>query len=541
MGQFPEKDKEDKDVVSSLKESHEIDLETSSGPGLQRQLKNRHIAMISIGGVIGTGLFLGTATPLRNGGPVGLLLGYMVVGSMCYSTMICLGEMIAYLPIPGGFIKLAERFVNQSFSFAIGWNYWYNWAMLLPTELSASSILINFWNKSVNNAVWITIFFIVVIIINLFGAGLYGECEFYFASIKVLTITGLIILGIVLDLGGGPDHDRIGFRFWKKPGPFVQADNVPGATGRFLGWWLVMTQAAFSYIGTEVVALAAGEAKNPRKNLPKAIKRVYIRILLFYIGGTFIIGLLVPSDSPSLNLKVQDAAASPFVIAIVRSGIKGLPSVINACLLTSAWSAASSDTYISSRALYALAISGNAPKIMAYTTKRGLPLFSVIASASIGFLAYMATSAGAGRVFGWFVNMTSIAGMMGWFGISFTYLRFYAGMKAQGISRDSLPYKAPFQPYAAWFTVISTLTVCFFSGISVFLKGQWATDTFVTNYLPFALFPILYFGARYFLYRQPMISPQDMDFFSGLDKIIEATYDEPPPRNFIERFWQWLM
>ncbi|GJJ09791.1 hypothetical protein Clacol_004015 [Clathrus columnatus] len=452
MPQLSEKDRdgEDRDVGSL--NSHESDIETLSGPGLKRQLKNRHIAMISIGGVIGTGLFLGTASPLRNGGPLGLLLGYMVVGSMCYSTMICVGEMIAYLPIAGGPIKLAERFVNRSFSFTLGWNYWYNWAMGLPAELSAASILMNFWNKSVSSAVWITVFYIVVLIINLFGAGLYGECEFYFASIKVLTITGLIILGIVLDLGGGPDHDRIGFRFWKNPGPFVQADKIPGATGRFLGWWLVMSQAAFSFIGTEAVALAAGEARNP----------------------------------------------------------------------------------------HALAISGNAPKVLGYTTKRGLPLFTVLASSSLGLLAYMATSSGSGRVFGWFVNMTAIAGLMGWFGISFTYLRFYAGLKAQGISRDTLPYKAPFQPYAAWYTLISTLVVCFFSGVSVFLKGHWATDTFVTNYLPFVLFPILYFGARHLLYKEPMIAPQDMDFVSGLDKVAEDTYDEKPPRNCFEKFWQWL-
>ena len=156
-----------------------------------------------------------------------------------------------------------------------------------------------------------------------------------FASIKVITITGLIvralfnlffrfnhlfsqILGIVLDLGGGPNHDRIGFRYWKHPGPFVQFNGIPGAKGRFLGWWSVMTQAAFSFIGTEIVAIAAGEAKNPRRNLPKAIKRVYIRILLFYIGGTWIIGWLVPSTDPRLGL-TSDAASSPFVIAYVYS------------------------------------------------------------------------------------------------------------------------------------------------------------------------------------------------------------------------------
>lgn len=190
----------------------------------------------------------------------------------------------------------------------------------------------------------------VVVVINLFGAGkltipsdhrrfpllwlisllltgAYGEAEFLFASIKVITITGLIILGIVLDLGGGPSHDRIGFRYWKNPGPFAQFNGIPGAKGRFLAWWSVMTQAAFSFIGTEVVAIAGGETKNPRRNIPKAIRRVYIRLLLFYVGGVAIIGLLVPYDDPDLGLKRSDAAKSPFVIAIRHAGIKGLPSV----------------------------------------------------------------------------------------------------------------------------------------------------------------------------------------------------------------------
>ncbi|KAF8474307.1 amino acid permease/ SLC12A domain-containing protein [Gautieria morchelliformis] len=452
---------------SDSSESH------GDGHGLKRQLKNRHIAMIS--------------GSLKNGGPIGLLLGYIVMGTICYSVMISLGEMIAFLPIPGGHIKLGERFVNRAFSFTMGWNYWYNWTIILPTELSAAAILINFWNKSVNNAVWVTIFLIVVVVINMMGAGVYGECEFIFASIKVITIIGLIILGIVLDLGGGPNHDRLGFRYWKNPGPFVQFNNIAGAKGQFLGWWAVMTQAAFSFIGTEIVAIAAGEAKNPRKNLPKAIKRVYIRILLFYIGGTLVIGLLVPSNDPGLNLQSKNAAASPFVIAISRAGIKGLPSVINACLLTSAWSAASSDLFTSSRALYGLALSGNAPSFFTYTLKSGLPVAAVSFSASFGFLAYMGIKTDSGKVFNWFANMTSVAGLMTWFSISLTYLRFYAGLKAQGIPRRTLPFASPLQPYAAWYSMIATFVVCFFSGNGVFFKGAWATDTFITNYLPLML------------------------------------------------------
>ncbi|KAF8185733.1 amino acid permease [Pholiota molesta] len=509
---------------------------------LVRQLKNRHIAMISIGGVIGTGLFLGTGGALENGGPIGLVLGYMLIGTVCFSVMVSLGEMIAFLPISGGHIKLAERFVDPAFAFTMGWNYWYNWSIILPAELSAASVLIGFWNKEINPAVWITICMIVVLAINLLGAGAYGEAEFVFASIKVITITGLIILGIVLDLGGGPNHDRLGFRFWKEPGPFVQYAKIGGSKGRFLGFFAVLTQAAFSYIGTEIVAIAAGEAKNPRRNIPKAIKRVYIRILLFYILGTLVIGLLVPSNDPRLNLKdVQGTAgASPFVIAIERAGIKSLPSIINACLLTSAWSAASSDLYASSRALYGLAFAGNAPKIFLRTSRSGLPYVAIIVCSLFALLGYMAVSAGAGRVFGWFSNLTAIAGLMTWFGICFTYIRFHKGLAAQGIDRKSLPYTSALQPYAAYYGASACLIISVLSGWSVFLKGLWATDTFITNYLPLVLFPIMYIGARFY-YRGSIRKPHEMDFVTNIKEIEDATYDDPPPKNAAEAVWQWLM
>ncbi|KAF8807642.1 amino acid permease [Phlegmacium glaucopus] len=507
---------------------------------LVRQLKNRHVAMISIGGVIGTGLFLGTATALKNGGPIGLLLGYITMGTICYSVMVSLGEMIAFLPIPGGHIALAERFVDPAFSFAMGWNYWYNWVIVLPAELSAASVLIGFWNKEISPAVWIVICIIVVIAINLMGAGVYGEAEFIFASIKVITITGLIILGIVIDLGGGPNHDRLGFRYWKNPGPFVHYKGVPGSKGQFLGWWAVLTQAAFSFIGTEIVAIAAGEAKNPRRNLPKAIKRVYIRILLFYIGGTLIIGLLVPSNDTGLDLGSGTAASSPFVIAIKRSGIKALPSIINACLLTSAWSAASSDLFTSSRALYGLAASGNAPRLFLKALPNGLPIVSVLFSACFAFLSFMGIHSGSGKVFGWFANMTSIAGLLTWFGICVTYIRFYKGMQAQGIDRTKLPYYSKFQPFAAWYALIAIVIICFLSGWAVFLKGQWATDVFVTNYITLVVFPIMYFGAKLY-YKQPVKQVHEMDFVTNIDEIEADTYDEPPPRNKAEAFWQWLM
>ncbi|CDO76055.1 hypothetical protein BN946_scf184696.g7 [Trametes cinnabarina] len=511
----------------------------SMRPTLKRQMKNRHIAMISIGGVIGTGLFVGTATALKEGGPVGMLLAYIAVGTLCYTVMVSLGEMAAFLPIPG-----------------------YNWIIILPAEISAAAVVINYWNKTVNDAAWITMCLAVVIILNVFGAGAYGEAEFIFCSVKVITIVGLLILGIVLDLGGGPNGDRIGFRYWKKPGPFVQYGNIPGAKGRFLGWSAVMSQAAFSFIGTEVVAIAGAEVKNPRRNIPKAIRRVYIRLLLFYIGGVTIIGLLVPSSDKRLNLADGTAAASPFVIAISDAGIKALPSIINAAILTSAWSTANSDLYSSSRALYGLALNGNAPKVFLKLTRHGLPWVAVAACASVGLLAYMGLHSGSGRVFGWFANMTAVAGLISWFGIGVTYIRFYRGLKAQGIDRKSLPYRSPLQPFAGWYAAIGCFLAIIFSGWSVFLKGHWAADTFVTNYLPMAMFPVLYVGAKLYM-RTPLKPYAEMDFKSGLQEVLDAScapsihhdygndadsgfsrgcrYDEPRPKNWVMRVWSWLV
>ncbi|AFR95028.2 AAT family amino acid transporter [Cryptococcus neoformans C23] len=514
------------------------DVEVKSG--LKRNLKSRHMAMISLGGVIGTGLFLGTGSALANGGPLGLFLGYATMGSICYCVMICLGEMISFLPIPGGHIKLAERFVDPALAFTMGWNYWYNWVIILPAELSAAAVLINLWNDTINNALWISICLVVVVAINFLG--FFGECEFWFASIKILTIVGLIILGIVITAGGGPDHRSIGFQYWRNPGPFVQYDGISGVLGRFLGYWAVLTQAAFSYIGTEIVAIAAGEAKNPRRNLPRAIKRVYIRILIFYLGGTFIIGLLVPSNDEGLALNSGNALASPFVIAIRRAGIPVLPSIINACLLTSAWSAASSDLYTSSRALYGLSIARQAPKIFSRTTRRGLPWISISFCALFAALSYMSLQSTAGEVFGYFSNLTAAAGLMTWWGICLIYIRFEKGLRTQGIARSSLPYRSRlnYRASAAWYGIIMITIILFFSAWSVFLKDNWSTSTFVTNYLPLWLFPILWISYKY-IKKTHFVRASEMDFVSGLEAIEAECHDEAPPSTILGKFWALLM
>ncbi|GAA5911107.1 hypothetical protein JCM8208_000278 [Rhodotorula glutinis] len=505
--------------------------ETNGAQELHRGLKGRHVQMISIGGVIGTGLFLGTAGALRNGGPGGLLIGYAAIGALCYAVMVSLGEMIAHLPVAGGHITLARRFVSPALGFAMGWNYWYNWTIVLPAELNAAAVLISYWDKSTNPGVWIAVCLVVACAINFGGSRAYGEAEFWFAIIKVLTIIGLIILGIVLDAGGGPNGEYIGTRYWRDPGAFAQYLGIEGATGRFLGVWAVLIQASFSYIGTEIVAIAAGETKDPRKTLPRAIKNVYVRILLFYILGVFITGLLVPSNDPRLNLGTGTAVSAPFVIAIQNANIKALPSIINACLLTSAWSAASSDLYTSSRALYGLALNGQAPAILKKTNRWGLPWVAVLVGVAFSLLSFMSVgSTSAGKVFGYFANMTSVCGLLTWSGIAFTYIHFHRGLKVQGIDRKLLPYRAPLQPFLAYFAFIFSCIILLFQGFAVFIKGNWDTSVFITSYFPIAFFPVLFCFYAYIWRRQERgPSAHEMDFVSGSRDEQAFSEGEPEP------------
>jgi amino acid transporter len=203
--------------------------------------------------------------------------------------------------------------------------------------------------------------------------GVYGEAEFLFATIKIVTILSLLIMAVCLDLGGGPSHDRLGFRYWKNPGA-MNAYIAKGATGRFLGVFNTLINAAFAFGGLEQVAVAAGETKNPTRNIPKAIRRVFWRLLLFYCLGSFAVGLLVPSSDSNL-LYGSGIAQSPWIIAIRRAGIPVLPHIINAVLVTSASSAANADLYTGSRYLYALAVQGQAPRFLLKCTKRGVPIY----------------------------------------------------------------------------------------------------------------------------------------------------------------------
>ena len=307
--------------------------------------------MVQHKGTIGTGLFLGSGKAITYGGPVGALLGYSLIGILVCAPVLSIAEMSALVPLSGGIIRHAEYFFDPALSFAAGWNEIYSHMVGLPSEIVAAAVIVEFWTTAVNSAVWITIFGLLVLGSNIYLVRIYGETEFFFATLKILLIVGVNLMALVLVCGGGPGGHAYGFQYWSNPGPFVQYLGIKGATGRFLGFYTTFKNAVYAYNGAQTISLAAAETKAPRRNIPIAAKRIFARVLIFYVISILFVGMLVPSDDPNLLASTGTAAQSPFVIAANRVGISVVPSIINAVVLTSAWSAGNSGLLGGSRIL----------------------------------------------------------------------------------------------------------------------------------------------------------------------------------------------
>jgi len=292
-----------------------------------------------------------------------------------------------------------------------------------------------------------------------------------------------------------------------------------------------------------MVAVAAGEAEDPRRNIPKAVRRVFWRILFFYVLGTLAIGVLVPYNDPNLLNAIATGAAgaaqSPWVIAIHRAGIPALPSIINAVILTSATSSANAFLYTGSRMLFALAQNKQAPRFLLRCSKAGVPYWCITCTAIVGLLTYLsAGSAGAGKAFTWFQNLTTISSVFTWCSICVAYIQFHKALRAQGVDRDTLIFKSPFQPYLAWCCLIFFSLVILFNGFDS-IAGGFKVDSFITDYIGIPI----YFGLFLFwkvLKRTKWVNPAEADIFSGKAGLDAIVWPERKPRNVIERIWFWI-
>ncbi|KAJ4320336.1 amino acid transporter [Fusarium piperis] len=507
-------------------------LETSAETSLQRGLKARHITMIAIGGAIGTGLIIGTGKALAQAGPGSVFICYTIIGFVVFLVMAALGEMAAWLPMSAGFTGYASRFCDPSLGFALGWTYWFKYIIVTPNQLTAAALVIQYWvpRETVNPGVFIAIFLVIICVINYFGIRFFGELEFWLSSFKVITIIGIILFSLILALGGGPDGDRRGFRYWRDPGAF-RPYIMEGDAGKFLGFWSCMVNATFAYLGTELVGVTVAEAQNPRKTIPRAIKLTFYRILFFYCLSVLLVGMIVPYNSQDLKFanesKKNNASASPFVVAAKIAGVGTLSHIINACICVFVFSASNSDLYIASRTLYGLASDGSAPAIFKKTDKHGVPIYALAMSASFALLAFMNVSDDSTKVFGYFVNLTTIFGLMSWISILTTHIFWCRARKAQGLANEALPYVAPLGIKGSYVALVMCIIVALTKNYDVFVGGNFGKEkykTFITGYLGIPVYLILIFGHK-IVTKSRGIKPHEVDFYTGKD-IIDREEEE---------------
>lgn len=420
-----------------------------------------------------------------------MLIGYAIISSMIYFVIDAAGEMaVAYGDLPGGYNAYPAKFIDQSFGFAVAWNYCFQWLTVLSLELVTASMTIKFWTN-VNSDIFIGPFYLLTLGISVFGAKGYGHAEMFFNITKIVTIAGFIIMAIITTCGGAGDREFIGARYWINPGAFHNG---------FKGFCGVFVTATFAFGGTEFVALSAAEQSNPRQAIPKAVKIVCYRILFIFMIALTMVCFLVPYNSPQLlGASNSTVHVSPFVIAASSHGIKVVPHIINTVILLSVLSLASSAVYSSSRVLQSLAVQGFAPQCFTYIDREGRPLYALAVSALAGLFSFIAAYEKQGEVFNWLLSISGLSTVFTFSSICISHIRFRAAMKSQGRSLQELGYRTKAGVYGSYYAATWTVLVLMAQFyISLFPIGASSPSAveFFQNYLGAVVFLLSYTGHK---------------------------------------------
>ncbi|WWC70550.1 uncharacterized protein I206_104501 [Kwoniella pini CBS 10737] len=527
LGGEGDKDVVTQDTVEVPREDPKTYEEIYNNP--HRGLRMRHVQLLSISGAVGSGLFVSIGSPLTAAGPLGLLIGVIVWSTVIFGASNCLVEMTTLLPIDGGFITFAGRFMDDTIGKAVGWNFLLAQASLVCFELTAFNVMIEYWTLTLNPAIPIAIGLILFAALQLYSVRWFGEVEFWISYTKILLQIGLTLYTLVAMCGGNPLHDKFGFRSWKSPGPFGAAET-PAL--RMKGIWDAVLWSCFALGGPDWISLIGGEVKNPRKILPKAFNSTVLRIILFFYLGALCVGINAPADDPALLGAIAagapGAAKSPYIISMNRLQIPFLPDLVNALVLVSIFSTGNAAVFCSSRGLYSLALRGAAPSVFKRLNRNGVPYLAVTAILLFGCLAFLSLGSGSVVVLNWFLSLVGAANLVNWTSIAVTYMRFRAGLKAQGkLNDDFLPVRAYLQPFSSWWVVICAPIAFIASGYALMVPGGWAGDNFVFTYgavFIFAGFIILFKTWEVLRHKKPIrffIPASEIDLTSDLD-VIEA-------------------
>ncbi|KAF4945982.1 hypothetical protein FSARC_14302 [Fusarium sarcochroum] len=517
---IPHKDEVKDETTVTLPHDEESGTTHKQGH-LKRDLQNRHMQMIAIGGAIGAGLFVGSGSALHKGGPAALVID-LIIGVMLLCTNLALAEMAVLYPVNGAFYTYIVRFVDPSWGFACGWEYALSWLTVLPFELIAASKTIEFWRTDIHMAVWVSVFLVALTIVQIFGVRGYGEVEFVLSAIKIAACLGFIILGIIINCGGVGDQGYLGTKYWHDPGAFTN----------FKGFCAVFVVAAFAFGGTEMVGLAAAETADPRKSVPTASKQVFWRIALFYVINLFIVGIILRSDDDRLlGASGANTKFSPFVISIQDAGIKVLPSIFNAVITISVLSVANTCTFGSTRTMQAMALRGHAPKFLNYIDSKGRPIYCVIIQLAFGLLAYIGESPKGGTIFDWLLALSGLAFLFVWGTICLAHARMRSGFRAQGIDLNLVPYKTPFGVWGSYLGVflnVIALVATFYSALFAPDGSDPTAESFFMAFLAGPIILALYLGYKVYSRDWKLyVRASEMDLQTGI-VLLEHPEPEPP-------------
>ena len=449
---------------------------------VKRELKTRHLSMIALGGSIGTGLFVASGSAISKAGPGGAILAYVAIGIMVYFLMTSLGEMATFMPVSGSFAEYATRFVDPAVGFALGWNYWFNWAITLAVDVSTTAIVMQFWLPNVPGWLFSLGFLMIIFLINIISVRSFGETEYWLSMVKVITVLIFLAVGILTIVGILGNGKVAGLR------------NYTMGDAPFHGGWTsalsVFVVAGFSFQGTELIGITAGESETPEKSIPKAIKQVFWRILLFYILAIAVIAAIIPYTSPNLlGSSASDVAISPFTLVFQRIGLAGAASVMNAVILTSVVSSANSGMYASTRMLWAMGGTHFAPRIFSKTNSRGIPLPALLLTTAVGAFTFLTSIMGPG-VYQLLVAASGLTGFIAWLGIAVSHYRFRRAFIAQGHSLSELKYHAKWFPLGPILACVMGIAVILGQDLASVQRFDWSK--LLVSYMSIPLFLVLY-------------------------------------------------
>ncbi|KAI0159904.1 amino acid permease/ SLC12A domain-containing protein [Hypoxylon sp. FL1284] len=500
-----------------------VDDDCGAETELKRSLSTRHLTMIALGSSIGMGLWLGSGLSLASGGPAGIFLGYCLAGSMIWCVSHSIGEMACMYPLPSAFVQWTGKYVDESAAFALGWSYWFSYCITIANELQAANTVINFWTDAVPIAAWISIWLVIIVLINVGAVTWFGEIEVIASSIKFGWIFVVIISMIVMSAGGAA-YPPVGFRYW---------DEMAFTNG-FKGFLSVMPTCIFAMSGSENSGLVAAETKNPRKSVPRAVGSIWLRLSLFYLIGSLMITINVSPTNSDLFGK-SGTNASPFVIAYRDAGIPALAHLMNAVILISVISTGSISGYGGSRTTMGLAYLNMAPKRFQKADKTGRPWYGLVPTFILGGgLAYLNVSESGANVFTWFSNLTSLFTLFGWGMICLSHIRFRLAWARQGRTAEELPWKSWIYPVGPWWGLI----MCIILIIVEFYLAVWplgdspSAKTFFANYVSVILIVVLWLGARVYYGGRWWVDLDSIDLDEGrrfYKKDVEST--EPKARG----------